>query len=88
MFLNIPIIEYNEETDEYDGKEETIDINPMCISVIERSHGSRKCCVITMVNDDAYLVRLTRAQLKDKISEWMKDNLLSKIYKDIKDQTN
>lgn len=88
MFLNLPIIEYDDDAEDFVGSEETIDINPIHISIIERDRKNKNRCFMTMQYDETFLVRLSRKQLKEKITEWMKDNLLSKIYKEIRDQTN
>jgi hypothetical protein len=87
MFLTIPIIEYNEEAEDFVGEEETIDINPMHIAAITRWK-NRGQCMVYLSSDESFLVRMPRSKLKEKLNEWLRDNILSKIYKEIKDQSN
>lgn len=86
MFLILPILAYDDDTDDW-TKEETIDVNPMKIVAIEKSY-IKGCSTIFLDGGIEYTVRLTRAQIRTRVNRWLKDNVLAKIYKDIKDQSN
>jgi uncharacterized protein YlzI (FlbEa/FlbD family) len=89
MFLLLPIIKYDDEVEDWTGPNESIDINPMHIATMESPEKKFKgCCVLTMITGTEYLVRLSRPQMRNRVKQWMNDNVLSKFYKDIKDQSN
>jgi hypothetical protein len=82
MFLEIPAILWDEETD--DDIETVLDINPIHVIAIEPI--SRKACYVVMTSEIYYYVPLSKKKLNLLISEFVKQNILSKLYKDIKDQ--
>jgi len=85
MFLEIPIIIENEDTDE--AKELTIDINPFHVLSIEPCPENKRHSLVNLGIDLQYEVCMTRKQLKKVISDFVKENVLSKLYKEIKDDS-
>jgi hypothetical protein len=84
MFLELPAI--LEDPDSEELKDIDIDINPFHIISIEPFE--RKHCVVTLIGGNEWEIRMTRGKLRKLVSDFMKENILSKIYKDLKDQQN
>lgn len=82
MFLEIPVRMVDEETEkEFD---DVVDINPFRIVAIERCD-RKGHCVVSMTGDIYYEVRMNRRELKAKIKHFVEDNVLQRIYKEMKD---
>jgi hypothetical protein len=83
MFLEIPaMLLVDDESD--DRVQEMILINPIHVVAIEPK--DKKNCHLMMVGDLFYPVPMSKNKLSILISEFVKQNILSKLYKDIKDQ--
>jgi hypothetical protein len=77
MFLTVPIV-YEIYHDTWEADE--VDISPLHIVTIERDYESELGCIISMVNGTTWYLTITREQLKERIQESLKDNLLQKLY--------
>jgi hypothetical protein len=82
MFLEIPVLICDEEGEK--DYEVNVDINPFHVVAIEPYLENKKHCIVTLVNSE-YEVRMTRRALKKVVSDFVKENVLSKIYKGMKD---
>jgi hypothetical protein len=83
MFLELPalLVDDDDET-----KQVTIDINPFHIISIEPFE--KKHCIVTLIGGNEWEIPISRVKVKKMVSDFMKENILSKIYKDIQDQQN
>ena len=82
MFLEVPVLLWDEEKD--DDVEVTMYINPMHVISIEPIN--RANCYAVMTGEIYYQIPISRKKLKILIEDFIKENILSKLYKDIKDQ--
>ena len=82
MFLEIPVLITNEEEEK--DYEMNVDINPFHVVSIEPYLENKKHCIVILINAD-YEVRMTRKALKKVVSDFVRENVLSKIYKGMKD---
>jgi hypothetical protein len=84
MFLEIPAMLLIDEENSDERVEEKILINPMHVVSIEPK--DRKNCNLVMVGDLFYPVPMSKSKLAELIKEFVKQNVLTKLYKDIKDE--
>jgi hypothetical protein len=84
MFLEIPAMLLINEEESDERVEELILINPMHVVSIEPK--DRGNCNLLMVGDLFYPVPMSKTKLNKLISEFIKENILTKLYKDIKDK--
>jgi hypothetical protein len=81
MFLELPAIVIDEETDQI--REFTVDINPFHVISIESL--SKQRCLVLLPGELYYEITMSRTKLRKLIAEYVKENVLSKIYKELKD---
>lgn len=87
MFLELPVTKW--DTDKREWVNEKIFINPMHIISIELDpEDKRGCKAICVDNVEYWVIHHTRQQLKKKVEEFLKENVLNNIYKQSKDQQN
>jgi hypothetical protein len=82
MFLEIPVLLYYEDSE--NTYEADVDINPFHVVSIEPYSENKKHCLVILQSTD-YEVRMTRTALKKVVADFVKENILSKIYKSMKD---
>jgi hypothetical protein len=86
MFLELPRTRYDEKKDIW--VDEPLFINPFHIIAIERDPGDAKCSIVSCVGNYEYYIRHTRHACRKKVEAFLSENVLSKIYKEMKDQQN
>lgn len=89
MFLELPAITFLQEDEDestFTPSRFEVYINP--IHVISIEPDTRNTCFIVMTMDVSYKITLSRAKLKVLLEDFIKQNILTKIYKDIKEQGN
>jgi hypothetical protein len=77
MFMELPALMDDEETIS------KVDINPFHITSMEPMGSGR--CILTMINGYEWHIALPRGKLRKLVSDFVKENVLSKIYKQMKD---
>ena len=79
--IDLPAVDF---TDDDETTRYTLSVNPMHIMAIEPI--DKKSCFVVIETGIYYSILLSRAKVLEMIENWKKDNVLTKIYKDIKDQ--
>jgi hypothetical protein len=89
MFLELPAItfpDYDEDEKTFSPQRFEVLINPINILSIEPD--SKNTCYVIMTGDVSYKITMSRAKTKNAIEDFVKQNILSKFYKDLKDKQN
>jgi hypothetical protein len=86
MFIELPRTRWEQKKDTW--VDEPVFINPFQIVSIEVDPQDAKCSIIYCVGGLEYYIKHTRGVLRKKVEAFLNENVLSKIYKEIKDQQN
>jgi hypothetical protein len=86
MLMELPRTVWNDKKENWE--DEALFINPFHLVAIEKDPQDAKCCIIIMTSGVQYYIKHTRLTLRKKIESYLKENVLSKIYKEMKDQQN
>jgi hypothetical protein len=88
MFLELPAITFPdyEEDDEKTFSPQRFDVllNPIHVIAIEPD--TKNSCFVIMTGEVSYKITMSRTKTKNAIEDFVKQNILSKFYKEIKDQ--
>jgi hypothetical protein len=86
MFLELPRTKWNDKKEAWE--DEVLLINPFHVIAIEKDVQDARCSLLVMVGGVDYYIKHSPKGLRKKIDDFIKENVLSKMYKDIKDQSN
>lgn len=86
MLMELPSIKWDEK--KKDWEDEPLFINPFHLVAIEKDPDDSRCCKICMLNGSDYFIKHSRLVMRKKIDQYLKENVLSKIYSQMKDQQN
>jgi hypothetical protein len=86
MLMELPRTVWSEKKEIWE--DEPLFINPFLLVAIEKDVEDAKCCLVIMSGGYEYYIKYSHTQMRKKIESFLKENVLSKIYKEMKDQQN
>lgn len=91
MLLTVSYNYWSGEDDEDESGEwiqSEIDLNPFLIESVCRDASNKKGILVTMQSGTCYSVNMTRLQFHRALKQYMAENMMQKIYDNLKGDTN
>lgn len=82
MFIEVPVYNFNENLKK--DSSTNILLNPFQIISIDPSEDSPKRCIVWLTNSETLEINLSIQQLHNRIKEYLHENVLEKVYKEMR----